>query len=723
MPRVPVLDINNRVSEVGPNLPTPDPRNAGIVAGSLSQLGGTLGKVGTELYRRRQAEDLKHWENQTSNDFKQDLGKYYNDLAIKYANSDHDGFASEFQQGADKMRAQYMKKADTDAKSKMFDYSADNLTTQYAINADTYQRKEKLKYDYRAERDLINTIGEDGDYVSANMELKKQEEFIKTSDSFYPEQKEELKKALENKSSDIIRTMINNGQHSLAKDILNGKDPKNSDAFAKNISAFEKSKLNSVIENEIKREQAQNYQVAISNINNAMKAVETGELKESDPLILKAKSMVNILPADKQLEVKSKLAQISLTKEITDSMATIPMSDEQIDQRVDSAMAEFKRKDPLLGASVTGETKQVLKNQAQKLRMEMIKDPSNYFFKHDKKIKELASLALSSDPNSYGPTNYEAYKASLNSHYDNFVIPEAQRKYGNILFEKRFGDTLKEIAKNKPAKADQLATQVLTDLERMAGDDAGKLLGEFGVDKKYRAAGAAIIPIDRQRILSNMFNPIDMKAYKAEFNKAPDDIQSDLSEFLDTDVVQAYKEIPYDPEAYNNASIIANTMHDEFMRLKTLKYSDTEARKEAQKLFTNSYDAIYDSDHSVLIPNKIVNTSSGAQLKKYDKDNISNFLQNYVDNKRDLPAFRAGNYKWVTTPERDGVMLMTKITGSNKFEVYSENNDNKELRFTFDQIDSQKSPEPKSWMRKHLENYKKNARDRLIDAGYIPLEM
>ena len=718
MPRVPVLNINNRVSEVGPAQPTVDPRQAGIVAGSLAQLGGQLGQIGTELYRRRQAEELRQWENQNSNALDKSLSSYYTSVQEKYIGTDHEGFTQEFEKGAAKIRDQYLKGANTDDKKQALSFSADNLLTKYAINADKHRFSQYRNFSLNKAKEVIDDIGTDGDYIAANAAIKDQEEFINTAQSFYPEEKQALLKVMQEKPTEIIRTMINNGQLGLAKSVLSGKDAKNTDALLKNMSAYDKSKLNAMIDSESEKKQAENYSGIVNDLNLMMNSIETGELKRTDALAVNTLKKADLLPANKRDPIVAKIAEISLVAELEDSLALDPKMMDSLDSKVDAMIENLNLKNPLLAKATAGNTKKFLKNHAAKLQDEFNKNPTDYIYKHDAKIREKALLALSSDPNDYGPTNYQAYRAAMDSNYDALGVKKENRKYTNPLFEKQFKAPIENIINNKPEKSGEMLFDIYSNIKSMAKEDTSKLLNDMKVNPSFAIVGDLVSSEDAKKVFANMAKPIKDKDYIKEYNIKESDFANELDELRDHPIYSTYLNTPYDEDSYSKAQSVLGAVSNEYKRL---RINNDDMNKEAAKnlawqMFDKSFDLINDSNHEIIIPKKVNYNQEGEPIRGYNPKNIGNFLQNYIDDSND--EVLKSTYKWQTSPDKKEVVLMAFDAEQKRYRPYNSNG--KAVTFTFDELDAQKNVEPRSWIRKFIDSRKKAIDDYQRKRGYVP---
>jgi hypothetical protein len=251
-----------------------------------------------------------------------------------------------------------------------------------------------------------------------------------------------------------------------------------------------------------------------------------------------------------------------------------------------------------------------------------------------------------------------------------------------------------------PDKADKLLSTMFTDLQNIAGDDMPQLLAEMKIPEKYAVAGEMLIPSDMQAVFKSTMIPLDKQAYMASTGKSDKNIKSDMEDLADHPIYRAYNNIAsYGPEKFKNADAVLSAVNDQFMMMKKQGADDSQASAMAWKLFENSYDFIDDSRKSVIIPKD----------KPYDKQNISNFMDDYIE-KLDDPVAK-GTYKWVTSADRKSVSLMAHQSDETVLKEYRI--DGKPIRFTFAEMDFQKNPEPPNWMEKQLNSWKDSIYERL----------
>ena len=679
MPRVPLLETSGRREAVGPTLPAPDIRSAGIVASSIAQLGGQIGQLGVELYKRRQKEDLINWGIANKSQWARDEETLKNSLNEQFSGTDFKGYAEEYEKRLGKLKTEYLKRADTDAKKTYFTQQVDPEIGRALIEADWNQRKEHKTYYGIQHTNDIDRIGGDGNYISANKALKDYDLTISHSDMFSNKEKEVFQQRMNQSAYKTVEAMLLNKQYGAASALLDGKDKNNSDEILKRLTPFEQTQLKAKIGQGIKSQQYEMAQKAKMDLINAIKSVDSGELERTDEAVQKAVANSSVLPEDDRLELNAKLAQIDLMNNMQKNMALVPSSERNIDVVVDIMVDEYKKKNTLLGTSIAGTTKQALKDYSAKLDAEFEKNPAEYLYKYDKDIQQKALNALN------GPGEYSEYKASMDAHYDLRNIPEKNRSYMNPQFEKYFKEQITNAIEMKPKGAEDLVFKLFSELDDMAGEDSSVLANEMKLDPSYAVIGEIKDPARRRQAIYNQFTPIEDNLYKQTTGKDKKQMDKDSEELsYESYLPDAFAAMGnYSPEAVKNANEIFKTVENEYKRQIIKKVSQNEAMRRAWAMFDDSYHHEHNHKNNYLIPKQ-----NGKPIA--DPENVSNYLADYMSKYPDEYVKTA--HKWVTNGNKTGLTLLKQISGTEEYTPIPNFKD-----ILFSDMNLVKAPPPKSW--------------------------
>jgi hypothetical protein len=681
MPKIPIME-GQRKEAVGTQKPTLELNKAGIVASALSNLGGNASEIGMEIYKRRQKEELINWTSKNSYDFNREVQQQELALKDKYSNTDFKGYAQEYDAMISKTKEKYLQGADSDAKRMFFDEKVSAFTSSKLINADMYEHEENANYYDRAKFEQIANTGGDGDYINANRTYKDLVLEIEHSERSTPEKRARFEEEMGKSAKNTVQAMIalKNTRGAIA--LLDGKDPKNSDEILKRLTPFEKTQLRVQAVNSEMTMKNEFFKSVMNDISNAEIAVSTGTLSATNPLITQAKAKINLLPEENQLEARQKLALVEATAQIKDTFAMLPPGQRDVEGLINEKLKDLKTNDKLTLAANEGMLRQNAAAVNANLMASFQKDPVTYFAQRDDALGNLSVQVVGGEPQVF-----QQYKTKLDTLYDQWGVAPQNRKYASPAMKQTFGDGLKNVFSERPNKAEDIALKLITDFESMAGKDSFALIKELKLPEEYAVLGEIKDQALRKNAIKNIMNPVTDDTYKRKFELTDSDLKTEKNKLAeDNELYVAYASVASDQASIQNAEVVLDTVYKEYRRLKTMGVEkDSAARKQAWKMFEDSYNILNEKQSSVLVPKDIANT-----------DNIQNFMEDYLVTKTD--EFTKGNHQWVSAPNRDGLMLSAPSHENPYYYEFIKDEKGQPIIFKYDDINRVNYPARKSWL-------------------------
>lgn len=703
MPKIPVME-GIRKESVGTEMPTVSINNAGIVAGALSNFGGQAAELGMEIYKRRQKEELNNWTSKNYYDYRREVQQQELALKDKYSNTDFKGYAQEYDSMLTKTREKYLQGADSDAKKLRFNDAIGEFVSSNLVKADMYEHSENANYYDRAKFQQIENTGGDGDYINANKTFKDLALEIAHSERSTPEKREAFEKQMGTSAYRTIQAMIQLKNTRGAIAVLDGKDPKNSDEILKRLTPFEKTQLRVQAVNSEMTLKNEMFKSVHNNLKNAEAALSTGELSPDDPLIAQTKAQIEMLPEEDRLALRQGFAVVEATAQMASAFSMIPPQERDIEGLAASKMEDLKTADPLAKAAVAGTIKQKAAAINDNLNAKFQKDPVAYYSQRDPLLADLSVAAVQGSPQIY-----EQYKTKLDANYDRWGVPTINRKYASPAMKKHFGEGIKKAFNDKPNGAEDMALKLFTDFESMAGNDSFALLKELKLPETYAVIGEISDPALRKNAIKNIMFPISDADYKLKFSDSDHAPNIEKQELIATgsNLYTAYASIANDQSSFKNAQAILDTTHKEYRRLRMSGMDASDARIQAWKMFDESFSVIESNKSAVLIPKNIENTN-----------NIENFMEDYLKTKTD--AFTQGSHKWVSSPNRDGMMLLAPSHDNPAYFKPLTDDNGQPLVFKFDDINQVAYPPRKAWIdaQKEASRYRRMRTTTSGKTGY-----
>jgi hypothetical protein len=679
MPKIPIME-GTRKEAVGTQAPTLELNRAGIVASALSNLGGQAAEIGMEIYKRRQKEELIDWTSKSYYDYTRDVQQQELALKDKYSGTDFKGYAQEFDKIVSDTKQKYLNGADSDAKRNFFNDKASLFASEKLIHADRFEHESNANYYDNAKVQQIQNIGGDGDYIQANRALKDLSLQIQVSERSTPQKRAMFEEEMSKSSVNIIKSMIMLKNTKGAIAVLDGKDEVNSDEILKRLTPFEKTQLRAMAVNSEMTMKNELWQSVARNLSNAEISVATGERAPGDPLITKAEADIELLPEEQRAEARKRITFVKALAQLSNGLDSVPPHERNIESFVDLKADDIKTNDPLAKSAFKGQLKEKAAAIFSNLNAQFQKDPVSYYVKRDPLLADLSVAAVQGDPQVY-----EQYKIKLDAYYDRWRVAPQNRKYASPAMKQVFGEGITKVFSDRPEGAENLALELFNKFESMSGQKSYSLLKEMDIPEKYAVIGEIKNQSLRRNAIRNIMFPIKDDQYKIEYPDAK--ANEELQDLRDSnDLYKAYASIADDQSSFENAKTILDTVHQEYRRLKMKGIkSDTEARNMAWKMFDESFTVLNEKQSSVLIPKEIANT-----------DNILNFMEDYLETKTD--NFTKGNHKWVSAPERDGMMLLAPSNDNPSYYQFLKDEKGQPVIFKYDDINKVNYPARKSWL-------------------------
>ena len=294
-----------------------------------------------------------------------------------------------------------------------------------------------------------------------------------------------------------------------------------------------------------------------------------------------------------------------------------------VDPEKDATKIANQIDDPALRGRLKGDIQRQLTKQKEAFRKELIKDPATYVVNGDEGIRDLAGSLASGEPG-----QWEGYKASMDTKFDELGVANVNRKYLPEGIRNHYNNSINGAISEGNYQA---AAAVLEDFERSTGNDSFLMYRELNLKNKNMATTLEANHLDRARMIQDLANPDELKgAYKSvEGAMSDSDIDTDLRQ---DPLYRAFSD-DISSAGITNAESFAAIAKNEYKRGIISGLSHKEAMTEAYRSFNDNYE---------MVPNR----ESFIPVKKGEAnpDNIEAFI---TENKGNIDSV---SYTHLTLP-------------------------------------------------------------------------